>query len=136
MLFYLKKSIKKRNSVVAHFFYHFTDVHNAVNILKSGWIMSRQYVSDNKIMEHDNASKAVIQATKTINQSYGRLYFRPLTPTQYHKEGFKPHEIRNTEIDASCPVPVFLCLSSLATLHVIFEKKFLIIVVYVLFSLN
>ena len=112
-----KKALKKEIQWWPTFFYHFTDVHNAVGILKSGWIMSRQYVSDNKIMKHDNASKAVIQATKTINQGYGRLYFRPLTPTQYHNEGFKPHEIRNTEIDASCPVPVFLCLSSLATLQ-------------------
>lgn len=99
------------------FFYHFTDVHNAVNILKKGWIMSRKYVSDNGIMENDNASKAVIQATNTKSKNYGRLYFRPLTPTQYHNEGFKPHETRDVEIDASCPVPIFLCLSSLATLQ-------------------
>lgn len=25
-----------------NFFYHFTDVHNVVNILRSGWIMSRE----------------------------------------------------------------------------------------------
>lgn len=112
-----KQKLSKELQWWVSFFYHFTDVHNAVNILKKGWIMSRKYVSDSGIMENDNASKAVIQATNTSSKNYGRLYFRPLTPTQYHNEGFKPKEIRNTEIDASCPVPVFLCLSSLKTLQ-------------------
>ena len=45
------------------------------------------------------------------------MYFRPLTPTQYHNEGYKPMKIRNSTINANCPVPVFLCLSANATLN-------------------
>ena len=100
-----------------NFFYHFTDVHNAVNILKSGWIFSRDKAADEGVMVNNNASRAVIDVTTSQSKGYGRLYFRPLTPTQYHNEGYKPLKVRNPEINASCPVPVFLCLSSVATLN-------------------
>ena len=98
------------------FFYHFTDVHNAISIIKSGWIMSREQAVQRGVMAHDNASHAVIEATDVSSSGYGRLYFRPLTPTQYHNEGYKPEAVRDKEINASCPVPVFFCLSSVATL--------------------
>lgn len=99
------------------FFYHFTDVHNAASIIKSGWIYSRQYAKNQGIMSNDNASRAVMEATNFDNTYYGRLYFRPLTPTQYHNEGYKPVSVRNHDMNASCPVPVFFCLSSVATLN-------------------
>lgn len=100
-----------------NFLYHFTDVHNAANILYEGIIWSRQNAKDKCVMKHDNASHAVIEATAYDNKCYGRLYFRPLTPTQYHNEGYKPKEIRNNIINANCPVPVFLCLSANETLN-------------------
>ena len=99
-----------------NFLYHFTDVHNASNILYEGFIWSRQKAEDEHVMKNDNASHAVIEATNHDNKCYGRLYFRPLTPTQYHNEGYKPEEIRDSTINANCPVPVFLCLSANATL--------------------
>lgn len=99
-----------------NFLYHFTDVHNASNILYEGFIWSRQKAEDKRVMKNDNASHAVIAATNHDNKCYGRLYFRPLTPTQYHNEGYKPEEIRDNAINANCPVPVFLCLSANATL--------------------
>lgn len=94
------------------FLYHFTDVHNASSILDQGWIYSREQVEKQNIMRHDNASRAVIDATNVESKSYGRLYFRPLTPTQFHNEGYKPEEVREKEINASCPVPIFLCLTA------------------------
>lgn len=99
------------------FFYHFTDVHNAVRILQSGWILSRENAVHQGVMVTENASRAVISATSAENKRYGRLYFRPLTPTQYHNEGYKPEAIRDKNINACCPVPVFLCLDSVATLE-------------------
>lgn len=99
------------------FLYHFTDVHNASGILYNGWILSRQQATEQAVMINDNASRAVIEATGVGSKSYGRLYFRPLTPTQYHNEGYKPLEVRNRDINACCPVPIFLCLSSDATLN-------------------
>lgn len=97
--------------------FHFTDVHNASHILYDGWIYSRKQALEKNVMTNDNASRAVIEATDTDTKCYGRLYFRPLTPTQFHNEGYKPSEIRNSEINASCPVPIFFCLSSNATLN-------------------
>lgn len=70
------------------FLYHFTDVHNASSILDQGWIYSREQVEKQNIMWHDNASRAVIDATNVESKSYGWLYFRPLTPTQFHNEGY------------------------------------------------
>lgn len=99
------------------FFYHFTDVHNVINILGEGWIYSREQAQKHGWMKNDNASRTVIAATKSSNKIYGRLYFRPLTPTQYHNEGYKPEAVRRKEFNASCPVPVFLCLDAVATLN-------------------
>ena len=92
-----------------NFFYHFTDVHNASSILYSGYIYSRREATERNIMYNDNASRAVIDATNIDSKCYGRLYFRPLTPTQFHNEGYKPSGIRHGDINASCPVPIFLC---------------------------
>ena len=100
-----------------NFLFHFTDVHNASRILYDGWIYSRKQAIEKAIMVNDNASRAVIEATNTDTKCYGRLYFRPLTPTQYHNEGYKPVEIRDSGINASCPVPIFFCLNSNATLN-------------------
>lgn len=100
-----------------NFLYHFTDVHNVPSILYERYIWSRWIVEKTGVMQNDNASHAVIEATESNNKCYGRLYFRPLTPTQYHNEGYKPMKIRNSTINANCPVPVFLCLSANATLN-------------------
>ncbi len=45
-------------------------------------------------------------------KEYARLYFRPRTPTQYHNEGYKPEHIRDTDVNANCPVPIFFFLDS------------------------
>ena len=40
--------------------------------------------------------------------SYVRFYFRPLTPTQYHNEGFKHRDLRyDGDPNANVPVPIF-----------------------------
>ena len=99
------------------YLYHFTDVHNVVSILYNGWIYSRSQATANHTMVNDNASRAVIEATRNDNKGYARLYFRPLTPTQFHNEGYKPVEVRKSDINASCPIPVFLCLGVNETLQ-------------------
>ncbi len=106
-----KSNLPKERQWWPDFFYHFTDVHNAVNIIESGWIYSRAQAQAKDIMVNDNASRVVIDMTGDDKKTYGRLYFRPLTPTQYHNEGYKPEELRNQEINASCPVPIFFLLS-------------------------
>lgn len=94
------------------FFYHFTDINNAIGIIDKGWIYGRNEAAQNHLMCNDNASKSVIDVTSNFVKDYGRLYFRPLTPTQYHNEGYKPEHIRNYDINACCPVPIFFCLDA------------------------
>lgn len=91
------------------FAYHYTDVTNAVSILSSGKLYSRVKAGAKGVMENDNASRQVIDMTETRATSYVRFYFRPLTPTQYHNEGYKHRQIRyDGDINANVPVPVFL----------------------------
>lgn len=88
--------------------YHFTDVSNAVNILKTGCLFSRIKAQEAKVMANDNASTQVINMTESAATSSVRFYFRPLTPTQYYNEGFKHSDIRyNGDANANVPVPVF-----------------------------
>lgn len=94
------------------FFFHFTDVHNAARILYDGYIYSRSEAQRRSVMSSDNASTFVIDATRPESKTYGRLYFRPKTPTQYNNEGYKPQTVRNAEINANCPVPVFFLMDA------------------------
>jgi hypothetical protein len=87
------------------FAFHFTDVTNATSILSSGRLRSRRNAIESGAMVNDNASKRVISITDENVTSYVRFYFRPLTPTQYHNEGYKHPDIRYDE--ANIPVPIF-----------------------------
>lgn len=91
------------------FAYHFTNVANAVNIVTSGAILSRDEATRRQLMVTDNASAAVIQSTNPDHFKYARLYFRPRTPTQYHNEGIRPRAQR-TGLNAHCAMPVFFFL--------------------------
>jgi len=89
--------------------YHFTDITNAVNILTTGRLYSRINANGMHLMENDNASRQVIDMTSPEVSTYVRFYFRPLTPTQYHNEGFKHSDIRyDSDANANVPVPIFL----------------------------
>lgn len=66
------------------FAFHFTDITNAVDILKRGLLVSRDYANRQHIMINDNASSDVIAQTKPEIKKFVRLYFRPRTPTQFY----------------------------------------------------
>lgn len=88
--------------------YHYTDVINAVSILNSGYLYSRIQADNKGLMQNDNASRQVIDMTDSQATSYVRFYFRPLTPTQYHNEGYKHSDIRYCgDENANVPVPIF-----------------------------
>ena len=80
------------------YFYHFTDIRNALEIIDKGWIYARHKATESKLMHSDNASPSVILVSSSKIKDYARLYFRPKTPTQYHNEGYKPEEIRQSDI--------------------------------------
>jgi hypothetical protein len=99
------------------YFYHFTDIHNAIGIIDSGLIYGRNKALEEHLMQSDNASQSVINVTSESVKDCARLYFRPLTPTQYHNEGYKPPHIRKSDINANCPMPVFFFLDAAKTLR-------------------
>lgn len=95
--------------------YHFTDVRNAVQILRHGYLYSRAEANRLGLMETDNASPDVIQQTSATHFQFARLYFRPRTPTQYANEGIRPRSQRELG-GAHCPMPVFFCFDALTVL--------------------
>src|SRR5690349_6275747 len=87
------------------YLFHFTDIQNALNILKHGFLLPRNKAKELKLMATDNASPDVISKTGGKWKNYVRLYFRPRTPTQYKNEGFRPLGQRELG-GAHCPVPI------------------------------
>lgn len=100
------------------YLYHFTDIHNAISIIDTGSIYGRHDAIDKHLMQSDNASQSVINITSESVKDCARLYFRPMTPTQYHNEGYKPEHIRQGDINANCPVPIFFFLDAAKTLRI------------------
>ena len=102
------------------FVYHFTDVRNAVEILKRGWLFSRDRATTEGLLTCDGASATVISQTLSEHKNFVRLYFRPGTPTQFRNEGIRPIEQRWRpglgEPSAHLPVPVFFCFDAVETL--------------------
>jgi len=94
--------------------YHFTDVHNAASIIRSGYLYSRAEAEQRGLMKVDNASPEIIQRTRPEHLQYVRLYFRPRTPTHYRNEGIRP--INQRKLVAHCPIPVYFCLDALTVL--------------------
>jgi len=92
--------------------YHYTDIRNACNILTQGKLLSRNSALKSGVMVNDNASQSVISHSRIDVANYVRLYFRPLTPTQYYNEGYKPIELRmDGDLKANVPVPVFFAFA-------------------------
>ena len=96
------------------YLFHFTDIQNAVSILKTGALLSRTEVGQRGLMGTDNASQEILSATDNEWKDYVRLYFRPRTPTQFRNEGFRPIEHRWQ--GAHCPVPIYFLFDSRAVL--------------------
>src|SRR5690348_3489356 len=68
-----------------HLFRH-EPLQNAVQVLKSGRLLSRHQA---EAVEHvDIAPPAIIHSRNNAHR-FGRLYFRPRTPTQFHIEGIR-----------------------------------------------
>ncbi|WP_461243411.1 DarT ssDNA thymidine ADP-ribosyltransferase family protein [Secundilactobacillus muriivasis] len=106
------------------FAFHFTDINNAVSILKHRCLVSRNRAIAQGWMSNDNASQSVISTTSSVVENQVRLYFRPRTPTQFHNEGFKTKLARNDgRVSANCPIPVFF-LFDLSQVLALSNSKF------------
>ncbi|WP_278589696.1 DarT ssDNA thymidine ADP-ribosyltransferase family protein [Limosilactobacillus pontis] len=112
--------------------WHFTDINNMANILSYQEITSKNWGTQQRVIENDNAASSVNDAaTKPWVHDYARFYLRPKTPTQYRNEGiyqyygdqpdFKalPKSLVNRAqtgfwtdgLPAHLPVPVFIGFS-------------------------
>jgi hypothetical protein len=63
--------------------FHHSPIENAAKILKTGQLLSRVHSTPHRAL--DVAGVSVIQNRNRAHQ-FGRLHFRPRTPTQYHIE--------------------------------------------------
>ena len=88
------------------YLFHFTDIKNVVQIINTAELLSRGELIRRQKDWEDAASKEIVDQTESTLTDYVRFYFRPLTPTAYTNEGFKPVNRRNH--NAHCPVPVYL----------------------------
>ena len=100
------------------FVFHYTDIKNAVSILREGIIYSRLHMEQHDGIPVTSGSHAVLAGTQEPIKDCVRLYFRPKTPTQYHMEGIYSKQSLSTSQypDAHCPVPIFFLFDSLAIL--------------------
>ena len=96
------------------YLFHFTDIQNAVSILKTGALFSRLEAQKRNLMDTDNASQEILGSTDNEWKDYVRLYFRPRTPTQFRNEGFRPQAQRWR--GSHCPVPVYFLFDSKSVL--------------------
>lgn len=89
-----------------NYLFHVTDIKNVVSILNEGFLWSRNELQMRNLTWHDAASSEIIEQTDSELIDYVRFYFRPLTPTAYRNEGFRPKS--QLYHSAHCPVPVYL----------------------------
>ena len=92
------------------FVFHYAALENAISILETGALYSREEAISRGLLSKDSASASVLASTSDTYKSYARLYFRPKTPTQHSNEGIRPRDA--FVHDAHCPVPVFLLFDS------------------------
>lgn len=108
---------RSRRRLWPHYVYRFTDAQNVVGILNAGRVYSRRRAKELGLIHVDSASSAIIRQSPWAHR-YARLYFRPLTPTQYHVEGIRPPGERYMDVDrdAHCPMPVMLLFAAVSVL--------------------
>ena len=114
--------IDRLKSVKIHpYIYHFTHLFNAIEVIKSRKILSRDRAEELGLLKFDSAGSVVMRSN--LAHPYARFYFRPCTPTQYYNEALgadsqlgyynKRNEWKSKYPKAvglglpKCPIPVF-----------------------------
>jgi hypothetical protein len=121
--------LKEQSSPWSGFVYHFTHMTNAIEIIRSRKIYSR----DRALIEAGHFSDAAgsVVHRKGLAHKFARFYFRPQTPTQFYNEclGKDIHDGRYFETAAKlglpkCPVPVFFKFDLEEVFSLMSEKCF------------
>lgn len=66
------------------YIYHFTHLYNAIDVIKTKKILSRNRAQELGLLRFDSAGSVVLRSS--LAHPYARFYFRPCTPTQYYNE--------------------------------------------------
>ncbi len=128
----LKREVRKP------YIYHFTHLFNAIDVIQSRKILSRDRAEELGLLKFDSAGSVISRSTKA--HKYARFYFRPCTPTQYYNEALgadsmlgsynKRGEWKSKYPGAfrlglpKCPVPVFFRFDLEEVLSVMGDKCF------------
>lgn len=64
--------------------YHFTHFYNAIDVIRSRKILSRDRAEELGLLKYDSAGSVVFRSSEA--HKFARFYFRPCTPTQYYNE--------------------------------------------------
>lgn len=62
----------------------FTHFYNAIDVIRSRKILSRDRAEELGLLKYDSAGSVVFRSSKA--HKFARFYFRPCTPTQYYNE--------------------------------------------------
>lgn len=77
--------VDRLKNVTRHpYIYHFTHMYNAVEVIRSRKILSRDRAEELGLLKYDSAGSVVTRSN--LAHPYARFYFRPCTPTQYYNE--------------------------------------------------
>lgn len=77
--------IDRLKSMTSHpYIYHFTHLFNAIEVIKSRKILSRDRAEELGLLKFDSAGSVVMRSN--LAHPFARFYFRPCTPTQYYNE--------------------------------------------------
>jgi len=87
--------------------YHYSEVCNVADILRSGYVRSRARLVSLGISTTEIANTDIIGSSPWTH-ALARFYFRPRTPTQYKIEGIRPRGADGRPPSPHCAVPVFL----------------------------
>ena len=128
----LKREVRKP------YIYHFTHLFNAIDVIQSRKILSRDRAVELGLLKFDSAGSVISRSTKA--HKYARFYFRPCTPTQYYNEAlgadselgyYNWNGVWKSKYDGAyrlglpkCPVPVFFRFDLEEVLAVMGEKCF------------
>lgn len=106
--------ISQQDSSWSGYIYHFTSLPNAIKVLNSSSILSRDSALA-KLDNFDDAAGSVV-SRRDVAHAYARFYFRPQTPTQFYNEELGQDQSSTYEKTyqsalrlglPKCPVPVF-----------------------------
>lgn len=110
------ETLPEKNAWWPYFLYHFTGIEDIISILSENKLFSRNECKKRNLICTDTASTTVMSHTSEAVKDSVRLYFRPMTPTQYYAEGYKNIQMRGIYPEVNIPVIYFFTFKTIEIL--------------------